>query len=128
MIKFAFRVFVLFGFLTCFAVLYVYGQTAIFKVSYDINEKSDKLKEQSEFYRRLKFEVDQLRAPRLLEEKMKRMELELALPSEIQVIRIPKTGAPEALLTPVVSKQPLAASPFDLLGRWVKVAQAKMEN
>lgn len=128
MIKFAFRVFFLFGFITCFAVLYVYGQTAIFKVSYDINEKSDKLKEQSEFYRRLKFEVDQLRAPRLLEEKMKRMELELALPSEIQVIRIPKNGAPESLIIPVVSKQPLAASPFDLLGRWVKVAQAKMEN
>lgn len=128
MIKFIFRVFVLFGFVTCFAVLYVYGQTAIFKVSYDINEKSDKLKEQSEFYRRLKFEVDQLRAPRLLEEKMKRMELELALPSEIQVIRIPKTGAPESLITPAVSKQPLAASPFDLLGRWVKVAQAKMES
>lgn len=128
MIKFALRVFFLFGFITCFAVLYVYGQTAIFKVSYDINEKSDKLKEQSEYYRRLKFEVDQLRAPRLLEEKMKRMELELALPSEIQVIRIPKNGAPDSLIVPAVSKQPLAASPFDLLGRWVKVAQAKMEN
>ncbi len=128
MIKFALKIFFLTGIVTSLAVLYVYGQTAVFKVSYDINEKSDKLKESSEMYRRLKFEVDQLKAPRLLEEKMKHMELELSLPSEIQVIRIPKAAGVDTRLEPVVSKQPLAASPFDLLGRWVKVAQAKMEN
>lgn len=128
MIKFTLKVFFLFGFVTALAVLYVYGQTEIFKVSYDINEKADKLKEQSELFRRLKFEVDQLRAPRLLEEKMKRMELELSLPSEIQVVRIPHTVKIDSALEPNVSKQSLSASPFDLLGRWVKVAQAKMDN
>jgi hypothetical protein len=128
MIKFAFKIFFFIGIFTSLAVLYVYGQTAVFKVSYEINEKSEKLKDQSELYRRVKFEVDQLRAPRLLEEKMKSMELQLSLPSQIQVIRIPEASVVEMRVEPVLSRQPLAANPFDLLGRWVKVAQAKMES
>ncbi|MBU3759616.1 MAG: hypothetical protein FGM27_06770 [Candidatus Omnitrophica bacterium] len=128
MIKFAFRVFFLTGSLTALAVLYVYGQTEIFKVSYDINERSDQLAEQSELHRRLKFEVDQLRAPRLLEEKMKRMELELALPSEIQVVRIPQVSKDAEPFDSAAVPQSLAPNPFDLLGRVVKVAQAKMDQ
>lgn len=126
--KFALKVIIWMILLSAPSVLYVHGQVALFKVSYDLNAKADELKEKSETFRRLNFEVEQLKAPRLLEEKMKRLELGLELPKDIQVIRV----EPASVLEPAVPIADLSgqAAPgrFDLLGRIIKVAQAKMDN
>jgi len=115
--------------LTAPSVLYVHGQVALFRVSYDLNIKADELKDKSESYRRLKFEVDQLKAPRLLEEKMKNMKLELELPRDIEVIRIePSETLSNSIEMTAISQQSAVTGRFDLLGRIIKVAQAKMEE
>ncbi|MBI3307186.1 MAG: hypothetical protein HYZ84_05205 [Candidatus Omnitrophica bacterium] len=109
-----------------FLLLYVHLQIATFQVSYSINTQSRRLAKSGEAYRLLKFEVDQLRAPRLLEQKMKDMQIDLALPKEVQVVKIPAPPpATESLSN--VSLKPLSDGLMDFLGRWVKVAQAKTD-
>ena len=52
-------------------VLYVHEQVALLHVSYLLDSRVDKVTRLSEEYRQLKFEVEQLKAPKLVEEKMK---------------------------------------------------------
>ncbi len=114
--------------LSLFFVLYVREQIALLHVSYKIEAKSDKVAELSEEYRRLRFEVDQLKAPRLLEEKMKQLSMELTLPQEIRVVRTP-VEAPPAQLMERMSLNPTLSTQFaHFVGRWIDVAQAKTEN
>lgn len=111
-----------------FFVLYVRGQIALLHVSYQIDAKSDKVTELSEEYRRLRFEVEQLKAPRLLEEKMKQMRLDLTLPQEIRVVKVPLRD----LVTPSfqnMAVQPTIATRLaNFFGQFVEVAQAKTDN
>ena len=105
-------------------LLYVHEQISLFRISYTLDTKSERLTQLSEEYRQMRFEVEQLKAPRLLEEKMKQLELELTLPQEIRVVRTP----PE-FLQPVQSVRVQAPGRwFDFLGRWIGVAQAKTED
>lgn len=107
-------------------VLYVHEQVALLHVSYMLDTRVEKVTRLSEEYRQLRFEVEQLKAPRLLEEKMKQLSLDLALPQEIRVMRVP---APE--LEKVLHKaasRPSSGGMFDFVGRWVDVAQAKTDN
>lgn len=127
--KFCLKVIMWMVVITAPTVLYVHGQIALFRVSYELNAKADELKEKSETYRRLKFEVEQLKAPRLLEAKMKELDMPLDVPKDIQVVHIEPTTeyrGPEAI--PDLSTQSAAPGRFDLLGRLIKVAQAKMDN
>ena len=111
-----------------FFLLYVHEQVALLNVSYQIDARSEKLGRLSEEYRELRFEVEQLKAPRLLDEKMKRMSLDLTLPNEIRVIRLPAaSSAPEAALEQI-STRPLTGRLADFLGRFIDVAQAKTDN
>jgi len=77
---------------------------------------------------RFKYKVDQLRAPRLLEEKMKKHEMGLSLPNSIQVVEVPPVQefviplAAESKAAPSISS---AVSSF--LGRWIQTAQAKTD-
>jgi len=111
-------------------VLYVHEQIALFRISYEIDSKSESLARQTEDYRRLKFEVDQLKAPRLLEEKIKTLGLNLTTPKEVYVVRVPVETTVAVQSEPVesVSLKPFSDGLLDFLGRWVKVAQAKTEN
>jgi hypothetical protein len=110
-------------------LFYVHGQNALFHISYDIEDGSDKLTHLSEEYRRLKFEVDQLKAPRLLEDKLKSLSLDLALPQEIRVIRVEAPAAFENTLIPDLPiHQPITNRFVNMLGHWVDVAQAKTDN
>ena len=111
---------------TVLLLLYVHEQISLFRVSYLIESKSETLVRLAEEHRQLKFELDQLKAPRLLEEKMKELSLQLTLPDEIRVVR---TTIPE-IETPVdnVSMQPATGRVFQFLGHWVDVAQAKTDN
>lgn len=114
--------------LSLFFVLYVREQVALLHVSYQIDAKSDKVTELSEEYRRLRFEVDQLKAPRLLEEKMNKLSMELTLPQEIRVVRMPQEMSASKPLDQL-SIHPTFSTRFtNLLGRWIDVAQAKTEN
>lgn len=112
------------GVLTLLLLLYVHEQIALVRVSYLIDAKSVQFNRLSEEYRQIKFEVDQLKAPRLLEEKMKNLSMQLTLPQEIHVIKTPapKLAAAERQMSPVAS---LSGNVFSFLGHWVDVAQAK---
>jgi hypothetical protein len=115
--------------LSFFFVLYVRGQIALLHVSYQIEAKNDKVIELSEEYRRLRFEVEQLKAPRLLEEKMKNMKMDLTLPQEIRVVKVRETSLPSLPLQQVMTQQPTVSTRFaNLMGRFVEVAQAKTDN
>jgi len=108
-------------------LLFVHGRISLIRVSYLIDVKSDQLAEKSEAYRHLKFEVDQLKAPRILEAKMKELEMDLTLPKEVRVIRIPVE--PKVVPPPMTEfeLQPFSQGLLNFFGRWVKVAQAKTE-
>lgn len=128
MIRFAARVLIMVAALTCSVVLYVHGQVAIFELSYDMNAQAHVLRDKSEEYRKLKFEVEQLKAPRLLEAKMHQMNLELTLPREVRVVKIPQPVRMDSPVVGAVSPQSFSLAPMDFFGKWVKVAQAKMDQ
>lgn len=108
-------------------LIYVHVQILLFRVSYDLARKSRDLAEKTEAYRYLKYEVDQLRAPYLLEKRMKQLELDLGLPRKVRVIRIPALPVHE----PTVKGPPLqglSEGVLSFMERWIKVAQAKTEG
>ncbi len=111
-----------------FVLLYVHGQVMLLSLSYDLNRDSRTLNRQVEEYRLLKFQVDQLKAPRLLESKMKDLSIDLTIPKEIKVVRVPAIPetVPESVSNLAVS--PVSQRLGDFLGRWIGVAQAKTEN
>ena len=110
-----------------FLLLYVHEQVALLQVSYTLEDKSEKLVRLSEEYRNLKFELDQLKAPRLLEEKIKEMQLNLTLPNEVRVLKTPSIPLAEAPFK-TVSASPMSDRVLHFLGRWVDIAQAKTDN
>lgn len=112
------------SFVSFLMLVYVHEQISLFHISYELDAKQNKLMHLSEEYRKVKFEVDQLRAPRLLETKLKQLSFNLALPQEVRVVRVP---VPEKILLPVEKLQtdPSQDHFFNFLGRWVDVAQAK---
>ena len=114
-------------------LFHVHEQIMVFKVSYRLNEKSDLLAQRSEEYRRLKYQVDRLKAPRLLEEKIKEQSMELTLPKQVRVVQMPANKiAANAQSTDVPEKTSMKATAagkvMSFLGHWVEVAQAKTEN
>ena len=115
------------GILTLLLLFCVHEQIALVRVSYLIDSKSIQLNHLSEEYRQIKFEVDQLKAPRLLQEKMKNLSMQLALPQEIHVIKTPalKITSQDRQVPPAAS---LPGNMFHFLGHWVDVAQAKTDN
>lgn len=115
------------GVLTLLLLLYVHEQIALVRVSYLIDSKSIQLNHLSEEYRQIKFEVDQLKAPRILQEKMKHLSMQLSLPQEIHVIKTPalKISAQDRQVS---SSASLSGNMFHFLGHWVDVAQAKTDN
>lgn len=116
------------GVISILLLLYVQGQIALLRISYGLDIQSKKLTQRQEEYRYLRFEVDQLKAPRRLEEKMRELELDLTLPKEIRVVRVP---TPSHVNVPTIEKvelQPLSKGLLEFLGRWVKVAQAKTDS
>jgi hypothetical protein len=122
------KVIFLVGMVTCLFLIYVHGQVMLLHLSYEINARNHATNQKLEEYRRLKFQVDQLKAPRILETKMKDLALDLIPPKEIKVVRIPQ--APKAVAPAVarMSAHPLTERLNQFLGRWISVAQAKTDN
>ncbi len=109
-----------------FMLLYVHEQISLIRVSYLLDVKSDKLAKMTEEYRQVKFEVDQLKAPRLLEQKIKQLSLDLTLPQEIRVIKMPASRLEVPLGD--IQVHSFSNGVLDFLGRWVEVAQAKTDR
>ncbi len=122
------KILVLIAAFTCALLFYVHLQVGSVLVSFDIHKSSRAFAEKQELLRRFQFKVDQLRAPRLLEEKMKRHDMGLALPNKIQVVEVPPV--PEFVI-PVAPQQKvtrtLSSEVTSFLGRWIQTAQAKTD-
>lgn len=115
-----------FSLLTAGLLLYVHERVEMLRVSYRIYEKSSRLTEKSEEFRRLKFEVSQLRSPQMLERRLEELSLGLTLPKEIKVLKAAPAPAllpAEALPIPVHSR-----SFLDFVGQWIQTAQARTEQ
>ena len=109
-------------------LLYVHGQTVLFDLSYGIDAHNKQLTRLSEEYRRLKFEVERMKAPLLLESKMKQLSLNLGLPKEVKVIRV---ESEETKKVELPQHDAMISSPNNLmrfLGRWIDVAQAQPKS
>jgi cell division protein FtsL len=122
------KILVLIAILTCTMLFYVHLQVDSVLVSFDIHESSRRLAEKQELFRRFQYKVDQLRAPRLLEEKMKRHDMGLALPNKVQVVEVP--SVPEMVMPIPQSQQAVRTFSSEVstfLGRWIQTAQAKTD-
>ena len=122
------KILVLIAIVACAMLFYVHLQVASVLVSFDINKSSRALAGKQELLRRFQFKVDQLRAPRFLEAKMKRHEMGLALPNKIQVVEVPPVTE---LVIPVASERKatrtFSSEVSNFLGRWIQTAQAKTD-
>lgn len=122
------KILLLIAFLTTSMLLYVHLQTASVLVSLDIHKSSRTLAEKQELLRKFQFKVDQLRAPRLLEEKMKRHDMGLALPNKVQVVEVPRVAD---IVIPVTQQEKatrtFSSEVSSFLGRWIQTAQAKTD-
>lgn len=109
-------------------LFYVHLQIAAVLVSFDIGKTSKICAAKQELLGRFRYKVEQLRAPRLLEAKMKKHELELSLPNKIEVVEVPPV--PEFVI-PLVQEpkatKSLSATISNFLGRWIQTAQAKTD-
>ncbi len=122
------KILILIAIVTCALLFFVHLQVASLLVSFDIHKSSRALAEKQELLRRFQFKVDQLRAPRLLEEKMKRHDMGLTLPNKVQVVEVPPVSE---LVIPVASEQKVtrtfSSEVTSFLGRWIQTAQAKTD-
>lgn len=115
------------GLVSAFILFYVHLHQSLFLLSYTIYDHSHELSKRNEEYRHLKFEVNQLKAPNRLAEEMTERGLKLERPSEIYVVRAPlpkQVELPAIEATPI---NPLSRGLMEFLGRWVNIAQAKMD-
>lgn len=112
--------------LTGALLFYVHESVELLRLSYVIYEKAGALSKRSEEYRRLNFEVAQIRSPQSLEKRLSELSLPLTLPKEIQVLRVPVPLEERSFRT-----LPLQTPPnklFSFLGQWIQVAQARPEQ
>ena len=112
----------------CMALLYVHLQISSLVVSFEFNNTSRTYATKQELLRRLQFNVSQLKAPRFLEEKMKKNELTLGLPNKIQVVEVP----PMTEMTLPVQRGAKSLSSHssgfsEFLGKLIQTAQAKTD-
>ena len=112
--------------MTATLLLYVHERVEMLRVSYQIQKRSSQLSQKSEDYRRLTFEVAQLRSPQNLEKKLEELSLPLTLPKEIQVLRVPEQPIPGPA-SPLSFHVP-SHNFFDFLGQWIQVAQARTDQ
>lgn len=122
--KFIFSV----GSVSVLMLLYVHLNVSLFSFSYGINQKSKRFDQRNKDYRQLKYEVEVLKAPYRLAAEIRQRNLELDLPKEIRVVKVPVPQTLDMETFNTVTPHPLSKGFLDYLGRWVKVAQAKMDS
>ena len=108
---------------TLLLLLYVHEQIVVFQVSYSIEKKEREVARLSENYKTAKFNLARLRSPQALNERMKKMSLDLTMPTDQEIVKILKpksTGLPSMKTT--FEQQPFRFLSF---GHFIKEAQAK---
>ena len=116
-----------FAILTSVLLFYVHQRVEILRASYRIHEKSSKLSKKVEEFRHLKFDVDRMRSPELLQKRLENLSLPFTLPKQIQVIRVPDTTVQPSEANPFLPASS-SGSFFDFLGQWIQIAQARTEE
>ena len=111
---------------TAIFLLYVQERVEMLRISYRIYQTSGQVSNKGEAYRKLEYQVAQLRSPESLEKRLTELPLPLALPKEIKVLRVPQEPA-ELHREPLPVRVP-THSLFHFLGEWVQVAQARTEQ
>ncbi len=120
------KILVGFSLVTAGLLLYVHERVEMLRVSYHIHQKSSALSQRSEEYRRLQFEVTQLRSPQALEKRLGEFSLPLTLPKEIKVLKVSRPVL-EPSVEPLPALRP-AGKLFDFVGQWIQVAQARTDQ
>ncbi|OQA57112.1 MAG: hypothetical protein BWY42_00736 [Candidatus Omnitrophica bacterium ADurb.Bin277] len=114
--------------LTVLLLFYVHLQISSVIVSFDLHRSSQALEEKQEVLRRLQFNVGQLKAPQLLEEKMKKHDLALGLPNKVQVLDVPSVPDFSRIATQDAAVDSSVGSSFSsIFGRLIQTAQAKTD-
>ena len=108
-------------------MIYVHLQVVTFLASYEIDRANAKIYSSSEQMRKLKFELEQYKAPHLLEVQVHQYEMNLAIPK--MVYRIPHSFE-DIQNNPVnlpASAQSTGAPQLmrQILNSWIQVAHAK---
>ncbi len=112
-------------------MIYVHLQVATFLASYEIDRAASKIYSSTEQLRKLKFEMEQYKAPHLLEGQVRQYEMKLAIPR--MVYRIPHSfdeiQANSSVNLPTTA-QTAGAPQFlrQVLSSWIQVAHAKNET
>jgi len=115
-------------FFSLFVLVFVHLKIGSLLVSYDIHRYHKEISKKEEIYHTLKFNVNQLKAPHLLEAKMKQYNFDLALPQEIRVLEVPALPKWQAPLKQEMRLPTFAQGVSHMMGRLVKVAQAKTHS
>ncbi len=111
-------------------MFYVHLQVVTFLASYEIDRAASKIYSSNEQLRKLKFELEQFKAPRLLEGQVRQHEMNLAIPQ--MVYRIPHSFEEiqsSSMNLPAATRS--AGAPQFLkqvLNGWIQVAHAKNET
>lgn len=113
---------------TSLFVFYVHGQVTLFRVSYEIEGQNEAINHLTDTYRQLKFDVERLKAPRRLEAKLTDHSMDLTVPQQIHVMRVPPPPSLSMQQLNDVTSTSMSNRVLDFFGRWIGVAQAKTEN
>lgn len=123
------KVLIIIGIVTCMLLFYVHLNISSVIVSFELDKLSKDCAAKQELLKRLQFNVEQLKAPNSLEEKIKKHDLTLALPNRIQVMEVPyapELPLPMAQNTKNESSYSSVFSRF--LGQLIQTAQAKTDT
>jgi len=124
------KIIVFMGIMAFLLVHYVQGQVNLVRISYVLDKKIKIKNDKLEHYRQLKYELDQIKSPRLLESKLGELNFNLTLPTEIKVIRMAPQSSwsvKPANLPEKLSLNPISEKLTNFFERWVQVAQAKTD-
>jgi hypothetical protein len=76
------------------ALVYVGIQTEIYRISYSVHEKKRVLRHTQDAFERMQMRVLRMKALDALEEKIQAAEMDLALPTEVKVLKVEMAESP----------------------------------
>ena len=123
---------IILGIFGCCALVmfYVHLQVGTFLASYEIDRAASKIHSSSEQLRKLKFEVEQFKAPRLLEGQVRQYQMKLEIPQ--MVYRVPRSfdEIQNDSVTLQATTQAAGTPQFlqQVFNGWIQVAHAKNDT
>jgi len=112
--------------LTISMLFYVHLHITSLRYSYAINEKEESLVFLIDTYKNLKFQLASLKSPTALEQKLAAADINLVLPDEIRVVKVPVPYTESVPITAPVADSQL--TPLLRLFGFEKVAQAELSK